>query len=188
MTGGTDVVYSYVNAQRAKSLGLELDIRKNLGFIGLKDFTLVFNGSVIKSRVNFADGSNQKNRPMQGQSPYLVNLGLFYSHGQWNASAQYNRIGKRLVGVGRNLGSTGDQTVNIPDSYEMPRNSLDLSASVAFGHFELKLGVRDILAEKVLFKQFNDVTLQNGTTKTVEELTRSYRPGRDMSLSVSYKF
>ncbi len=188
VTGGTGVVYSYVNAKQATSFGLELDIRKNLAFMGLKDFTLVFNGSAIKSRVNFDAGSRQKNRPMQGQSPYLVNLGLFYSHGQWNASVQYNRIGKRLVGVGRNLGSTGDQTVNIPDSYEMPRNSLDLSASVALGHFELKLGLRDILAEKVLFKQFNDVTLANGTSKSVEEVTRSYRPGRDMSLSVSYKF
>ncbi len=188
VTGGTDVVYYYVNAKRAQSFGLELDVRKNLGFIGMPDFTLVFNGSLIKSRVNFEEGSRQKNRPMQGQSPYLVNLGLFYSHGAWNASLQYNRIGKRLVGVGRNLGSTGSQLVNIPDSYEMPRNSLDLSASVRLGKFELKAGVRDVLAEKVLFKQFNDVTLADGTSKTVEEVTRAYRPGRDFNLSLSYAF
>ncbi len=188
VTGGTDVVYYYVNAKRAQSFGLELDVRKNLGFIGLRDFTLVFNGSLIKSRVNFEAGSRQKNRPMQGQSPYLVNLGLFYSHGAWNASLQYNRIGKRLVGVGRNLGSTGSQLVNIPDSYEMPRNSLDLSASVRLGKFEIKAGVRDLFAEKVLFKQFNDVTLADGTSKTVEEVTRAYRPGRDFNLSLSYAF
>lgn len=188
VTGGTDVVYSFVNAQRAHSLGLELDLRKNLAFLGLKDFTLVFNGSVIKSRVSFPQGSRQKNRPMQGQSPYLVNLGLFYAHDIWNASLQYNRIGKRLIGVGRNLGSTGDQTVNIPDSYEIPRNSLDFSASVALGHFEIKLGARDVLAEKVLFKQFNDVTLGNGTSKTVEEITRSYKPGREFNASLTYKF
>ncbi len=188
VTGGTDVVYYYVNAQKAQSYGLELDVRKNLGFLGMRDFTLVFNGSIIKSKVNFAEGSRQKDRPMQGQSPYLINLGLFYSHNQWNASVQYNRIGKRLVGVGRSLGSTADQSVNIPDSYEMPRNSLDLSASVALGHFELKLGLRDVLAEKAVFKQFNDVTLTNGTQKTVEEVTRSYKPGRDMSVTVTYKF
>ncbi len=188
VTGGTDVVYYYVNAKRAQSFGLELDVRKNLGFMGLRDFTLVFNGSLIKSQVNFEKGSRQKNRPMQGQSPYLVNLGLFYSHGAWNASAQYNRIGKRLVGVGRNLGSTGSQLVNIPDSYEMPRNSLDLSASVRLGKFEIKAGVRDVFAEKVLFKQFNDVTLADGTSKTVEEVTRAYRPGRDFNLSLSYAF
>ena len=188
VTGGTDVVYSFVNAKRAHSLGIEVDIRKNLAFIGLKDFTLVFNGSAIKSRVNFAQGSRQKNRPMQGQSPYLINLGLFYAHNIWNASLQYNRIGKRLIGVGRNLGSTGDQTVNIPDSYEMPRNALDLSASVALGHFELKVGARDILAEKVLFKQFNDVTLLDGTAKHVEEVTRAYKPGREFNATLTYKF
>lgn len=188
VTGGTDVVYSFVNARRAQSLGLELDMRKNLGFMGLRDFTLVFNGSLIHSRVNFAAGQRQKSRPMQGQSPYLVNLGLFYAHKQWNASLQYNRIGKRLIGVGRNLGSTGDQTVNIPDSYEMPRNMLDLSASVSLGHFEIKLGLRDVLAEKVVFKQFNDVRLADGTAKTVEEITRSYKPGRDINASLTYKF
>ena len=189
VTGGTDVVYSYVNAQKAQRYGLELDVRKGLGFIGLRDFTLVFNGSIIKSHVNFQAGSRQSNRPMQGQSPYLINLGIFYNHNQWNASVQYNRIGKRLVGVGRNLGSTGDQTVNIPDSYEMPRNSLDLSASLSVGrHFELKLGVRDLLAEKVMFKQFNKVTLPNGIHKTVEEITRSYKPGRDFNASLTYKF
>lgn len=156
--------------------------------MGMKDFTLVFNGSAIKSRVNFQEGTRQKDRPMQGQSPYLVNLGLFYAHDIWNASLQYNRIGKRLIGVGRNLGSTGDQTVNIPDSYEMPRNSLDLSASVALGRFELKVGARDILAEKVFFKQFNDVTLSDGTEKHVEEVTRAYKPGREFNAMLTYKF
>ena len=188
VTGGTDLVYSYENAKRASSYGIELDIRKNLGFIGLRDFTLVFNGALIKSDVKFDGKSRHKDRPMQGQSPYLVNLGLFYSHEGWNASLQYNRIGKRLVGVGRSLGSTADQTVNIPDSYEMPRNSLDLSAARTFGKFELKLGLKDILGEKVIFKQFNDVNLSNGVSKEVEEVTRSYRPGRNFSLTLSYKF
>lgn len=188
VTGGTDQVYSYMNAKRANSYGLELDIRKNLGFMGLKDFTLVFNGSLIKSRVQFDKGSRQKNRPMQGQSPYLVNLGVFYTHEAWSASLQYNRIGKRLIGVGRSLGSTGDQTVNIPDSYEMPRNLLDLSVSRQVGHFEFKLGLKDIIGNRVIFKQINDVTLANGTAKSVEEVTRSYRPGRSFSLNVTYKF
>ncbi len=187
VTGGTDLSYSFENAKSATSYGLELDVRKNLGFIGLKDFTLVFNGSLIKSDVKFAKGSRQKNRPMQGQSPYLVNLGIFYTHDAWSASLQYNRIGKRLIGVGRFLGATNDQTVTIPDSYEMPRNSLDLSAARTFGRFEVKLGLKDILGEKVVFKQTDDVTVK-GATKTVDEVTRSYRPGRNFSLTVSYKF
>ena len=82
--------------------------------MGLRDFTLVFNGSLIKSEVKFDKSSRRKDRPMQGQSPYLVNLGLFYNHSDWAASLQYNRIGKRLIGVGRSLGTTADQTVTIP--------------------------------------------------------------------------
>ena len=125
---------------------------------------------------------------MQGQSPYLVNVGLFYNHNDWSASVLYNRIGKRLIGVGRSLGATGDQTVTIPDSYEMPRNALDFSLARQFGRWNLRLGAKDILAEKVLFKLFNQVTMADGSSKEVEELTRSYRPGRSFSLTLSYKF
>ena len=42
---------------------------------------------------------------MQGQSPYLVNTGLFYKNErrQLNISLLYNRIGKRIIGVGRSF-------------------------------------------------------------------------------------
>ena len=69
---------------------------------------------------------------MQGQSPYLINTGIFYNnaaHG-WNASVLYNRIGKRIIGVGNRYGTNADGTSrNIPNSYEMPRNTLDLSVA-----------------------------------------------------------
>ena len=44
----------------------------------------------------------EKDRPMQGQSPYLINAGFFYQHADsgWNAALLYNRIGKRIIGVG----------------------------------------------------------------------------------------
>lgn len=188
VSGGTDLIYSFENAKSALNYGIELDLRKRLDFIGIPDLTLVFNGSWIHSRVKFDEASRQRNRPMQGQSPYLVNLGLFYQHEGWSASALYNRIGKRLIGVGRNLGSTGDQTVTIPDSYEMPRNSLDLTVGHTWGNLEVKLGLKDIIGEKVTFKQINDVTLADGTQRKVDEITRSYRPGRNFSLTLSYKF
>lgn len=56
MAGGTDVIYSYDNAKSADNYGLELDIRKRLDFMGLEDFSLSFNGSLIHSRVHFPDG------------------------------------------------------------------------------------------------------------------------------------
>lgn len=185
VAGGTDLVYSYINALGADNYGIELDIRKNLGFIGLRDFSLSFNGSLIKSKVRF-DGGNNIDRPMQGQSPYLINAGLFYNRSGWAAAVLYNRIGKRIVGVGSKYGTGADgSSRNIPNSYEMPRNSLDLSVSKKLGHWELKFSVRDILAERYIFKQIEEVTVI-GKKKEIEEVTRSYRPGRSFNLSVTY--
>lgn len=184
VAGGTGLIYSFTNAQGANNYGIELDIRKNLDFIGLPNFSWNFNGSLIKSEVTFAEGSLEQDRPMQGQSPYLINTGLFYQNPDkgWNVAALYNRIGKRIIGVGRSVG-TGDQ-VRIPDSYEMPRNSIDLSASKKFGNkLEVKASVRDILAEKISFKQFAETSKGE-----VEQVTREYKPGRTFSVNVNYTF
>ena len=189
--GGTDLLYYYKNAKGAISYGIEVDIKKSLDFIGLDDFSLLFNGSLIKSEVSFNPGDLESDRPMQGQSPYLINTGIFYQNERAAVSASilYNRIGKRLVGVGREMGMMEGESVKIPDSYEMPRNQIDLNVSKKFGKgFEIKLSVRDLLGEKVSFKQFDDITRKDGTTVTVEEVTKQFRPGRNFNLSLSYDF
>ena len=187
VAGGTDLIYSYINAKGADNYGFEVDIRKNLGFIGLDDFSLSFNGSLIKSTVTFDKGNNI-DRPMQGQSPYLINIGLFYNRDGWSAAVLYNRIGKRIVGVGNKYGTGADGNArNIPNSYEMPRNSLDISFGKKFGHWELKASVRDVLAERYLFKQIEEVEVL-GKNKSIEEITRSYKPGRNFNLSITYSF
>lgn len=192
LTGGTSYVYSYINAQSANNYGLELDIRKDLSFIGLRNFSLSFNGAIIKSRVKFAEGSKEENRPMQGQSPYLINTGLFYKNekAQLDVALLYNRIGKRIIGVGRSEGTTsGNETLRVPDSYEMPRDVVDFTASKKFGeHFEIKVYAKDLLSQKVLYKQFADITQSGEKNKEVEQVTRSYRPGRNFGLVATYKF
>lgn len=190
VAGGTDLIYSFVNAKGANNYGVELDIRKNLDFIGLKDFSFSFNGALIKSKVQFEKGGNNIDRPMQGQSPYLINTGIFYNnaaHG-WSAAVLYNRIGKRITGVGNRYGTGADGTSrNIPNSYEMPRNSLDLSVGKKFDNWDLKFAVRDVLAEKYIFMQTEEVEIGQ-EQRNIEEVTRSYRPGRNFSLTVSYSF
>ena len=192
VAGGTDLIYSYKNAKSANNYGVELDIRKNLGFIGLKDFSWSFNGALIKSKVQFEKGSKEENRPMQGQSPYLINTGIFYKNEplKMDIALLYNRIGKRIIGVGRSEGSTGDDSnARVPHSYEMPRNTIDFSLAKKFGdHLELKLNVRDLLAEKIYYKQFADVTYSDGSKKEVEEIARCYKPGRNIGLQAIYKF
>lgn len=192
VSGGTDLIYSYKNAQSANNYGLELDIRKSLDFIGLPDFSWSFNGALIKSRVKFETGDKETNRPMQGQSPYLINTGLFYKNTrcQLDIALLYNRIGKRIIGVGRSEGSTGsDDNARIPDSYEMPRDAVDFTATKKFGaHLELKFNVRDLLNQYATYKQFADVTYSDGTKREVEQITRRYRPGRNIGLTAVYKF
>lgn len=192
VAGGTDLIYSYKNAKSANNYGVELDIRKNLGFIGLKDFSWSFNGALIKSKVQFEKGAKEEDRPMPGQSPYLINTGIFYKNAplKMDIALLYNRIGKRIIGVGRSEGSTGDDSNSrVPHSYEMPRNTIDFSLAKKFGeHLELKLNVRDLLAEKIYYKQFADVTYSDGSKKEVEEIARCYKPGRNIGLQAIYKF
>lgn len=192
VAGGTDLIYSYKNAKSANNYGVELDIRKNLGFIGLKDFSWSFNGALIKSKVQFEKGAKEEDRPMQGQSPYLINTGIFYKNAplKMDIALLYNRIGKRIIGVGRSEGSTGDDSNSrVPHSYEMPRNTIDFSLAKKFGErLELKLNVRDLLAEKIYYKQFADVTYSDGSKKEVEEIARCYKPGRNIGLQAIYKF
>lgn len=192
VAGGTDLIYSYKNAKSANNYGVELDIRKNLDFIGLKDFSWSFNGALIKSKVQFEKGAKEEDRPMQGQSPYLINTGIFYKNEplKMDIALLYNRIGKRIIGVGRSEGSTGDDSNSrVPHSYEMPRNTIDFSLAKKFGdHLELKLNVRDFLAEKIYYKQFADVTYSDGNKKEVEEIARCYKPGRNIGLQAIYKF
>ena len=192
VAGGTNLIYSYKNAKSAANYGIELDIRKDLSFIGLRNFSWSFNGALIKSKVKFEKGSKEENRPMQGQSPYLVNTGLFYKNEahQLDIALLYNRIGKRIIGVGRSEGSSAsDDNARVPHSYEMPRNTFDFSVGKKWGsHWEMKLNVRDILAERVYYKQFAKVKYSDGTSKEKEEVSRCYKPGRNIGLQVIYKF
>lgn len=193
LSGGNRLIYSYMNADKANTYGVELDIKKDLSCLGLRGLSWSFNGALIKSRVDFSGQTTQEaHRPMQGQSPFLVNTGFFYKNEklQFDAALLYNCIGKRIIGVGRNEGSTTDnETLRVPDSYEMPRHVVDLSLSKRFGtHWEVKCNVRDLLAQKVYYKEFVTASLNDGTTKKVEQITRCFRPGRNIGLSVTYNF
>ena len=162
-------------------------MRKDLDFLGLKDFSINVNAALIKSQVNFEEGSLEQNRAMQGQSPYLINTGLFYNNQRYrlNAAIMYNRIGKRIIGVGRiDTSEGGSINNNIPDSYEMPRNAIDFSFSKRFGLFEVRVALTDILSEKLIYKQFPKFYDEDGKLQTRSQITKSYNPGRTANISV----
>ena len=188
--GNNPTQFSFDNISSAYSYGLETEARKSLGFINerLDDFTAVINVALIKSSVAF-------DRPLQGQSPYIVNLGLFYQKPEkgFMASLVYNRIGKRIIAVGR---PSPNHWESIPDIYEMPRNEADLSFGKKLGEkLELKAGIKDLFGEKVVYQQNVKTVVDMSNygsdgTKTFDrnQVTKSFYPGRQYSLGFSYKF
>ena len=115
-SGGSST-YNFINADEANSFGAELEFRKKLDFNpSFKNFTVQGNVSYIYNRVT--SQSTSLDRPMQGQSPYLLNAGLQYDLEKigLNTTLLFNQIGRRILFVG---GS--DQ----PPIWENPRAVMD---------------------------------------------------------------
>ncbi|BDX39504.1 TonB-dependent receptor [Tenuifilaceae bacterium CYCD] len=148
---GNRPTYTYNNANQATSLGVEVELRKSLESIELlKDSYIVANAAYIYSKVIFPKGSIFEDREMQGQSPFLINTGIFYSNEKHkiNASVQYNVIGDRLVSIGK-VNQNADQ--NIPNIIEKQKHIVDLTVSKEFfNSVEFKFGIRNLLNQKTI--------------------------------------
>jgi TonB-dependent receptor len=197
--GNSPTQYTFENVKSAYSYGIETDIRKSLGFIsGAENFSIILNAALIKSKVQFEEGDLNRNRSLQGQSPYMVNAGIFYynDNNGLMITALYNIIGKRIVAVGR---PSPNQWEDIPNIYEMPRNVVDLAVSKKLNRkVEVKLGAKDVFNQRVLLTQAINTTVDmqevTGGAVTGEktfksnQITKSYQPGRYFTVSIGYKF
>ncbi len=173
---------NYLNADQATSLGLELDVRKKLTFLGdsewLENLTAFANATYIKSKV-IGQGID---RPLQGQSPYLVNAGLQYFSPVSNLTftTVYNRIGQRIFLVGYQ---------GYGDIYENARDVIDfqISKKVFKSNAEIKLNVGDILNQSTVFYQNNEGNKNRAYEgEGTDRLINSSRLGTNVSLSFSY--
>ncbi len=197
--GNNPTQYSFENVPSAYSYGIETDVRKSLGFIsGAENFSIIMNATFIKSKVLFNAGDLNRDRSLQGQSPYMVNAGIFYynENNGVMVTALYNVIGKRIVAVGRPSPNSWE---DIPNIYEMPRNVIDMAVSKKIGkNFEVKASIKDILNQKFILTQtvstrvdMNDLTKGSQTGIEYfkrEQITKAYQPGRYTTISISYKF
>jgi outer membrane receptor protein involved in Fe transport len=178
--------YFYQNALSARTIGLEFEVRKTLEFLApaLKNFSFFGNYTYLQSEVVFNDlsASNKEvkaNRPLQGQSPYLINAGLQYSSDVFNASVLYNRVGERLTLVGNE---------EFPNVYERPRNQLDIQFAhkVLDGNGEFKINFADILNNAFYF--YENVDNKTSYTEGVDRLFNSYKQGSTISVGFTYDF
>jgi TonB-dependent receptor len=131
----------YLNADGADNYGVELELRKGMGFLAnaLQPFTAFTNVTVMQSTIKLGEttaSATNRNRRMVGQAPYVVNAGLTYStrSGAMSATVLVNRTGERID-------AAGDQP--LPDVIEKPRTALDLSlrfpvVSALSGRFDAK--------------------------------------------------
>jgi TonB-dependent receptor len=183
---GGENSFSFANAKSASNYGLELETKKSLEtLIGLKNFSLGVNASYIYSLVEFENSESEKSRPLQGQSPYVINTSLFYQNDKLGISSalMYNVIGERII-VAAQL-NKGD--IVKPDIIEKPRNVIDFTFSKKIGKkTEIKFGIKDILAQDFVTQQtFNYNT--NGINKTATVTNRQFNLGRTWSLGLVFR-
>jgi outer membrane receptor for ferrienterochelin and colicin len=177
---------NFGNAQAATSAGVEIELKKSLyeltGSRILDRTSVLFNTALIYSRVELGGNlgvGQSDNRPLQGQSPYIVNVGLNYNNPEkeFQVNLLYNVIGKRIFAVGFE---------GYPDIYEMPRNVLDLTFSKGIGsRWTIKGGLTDIFNQANLLLQ--DGNQDNNFDRTNDQIIQSFRPGSTLQLGLSYR-
>jgi TonB-dependent receptor len=189
---GSNIIYTFGNGESATSYGAEFEVRKSLqeftssGFINKLNVT--FNATVIKSEVTLSDkfSNQEKNRAMQGQSPYVINAGLNYvdQENTFQVNLAYNVFGERIFAVGDLNPATGYPN-NAATQYEMPRNQIDLTISKGLGQrFEIKGGVQDLLNQRYRIIQDSNSTQKiDGSDDDIQ----GYKPGQYITLGVTYR-
>lgn len=147
-TGG-DV--SFANAAAASSVGTELEARVSLARLhrSLEAFRLWSNATITRSRIELHEeqvgSQTSARRPLQGQAPYVVNVGAIWAGGATEVTALYNVVGRRIQEVGFDT---------LPDTYQQPSHQVDLAASQRLGgDLTLKLGAQNLLNQSLVLVQ-----------------------------------
>nr|WP_315145024.1 TonB-dependent receptor [uncultured Flavobacterium sp.] len=154
----------YQNASAGTNYGIELEFRLLVSTLFgakenkfLDDLTIFSNLAVIRSEVDISNLTpTAVKTPLQGQSPYVFNAGLQYINKElgWSFAANTNRVGDRITIHGNQ--TTGNTA---PAFWEKSRTFLDfqIAKNLLKNKIELKLNVRNALAEDLVFYQNNDL-------------------------------
>jgi outer membrane receptor protein involved in Fe transport len=151
----------FANAKSATVYGAEMEFRLKLRKLlrALKNWEFSGNLAYIQSQVEIGtDSANQRKRPLQGQSPYIANFGLFYNgrSSGWTIALNYNLVGPRIYSVG---------TKNYPDFYDKQRHVIDIQIAKSLSNrSELKLNIGDMLAQDYILYQNTDANTAFGSS------------------------
>jgi TonB-dependent receptor len=189
-TSGQPELY-FDNIDNATSYGAELEYRMNLGWLNRTDSNSVFsrttfytNASLIRSEANLSAIAGLEEypgstRPLQGQSPYILNVGLFYeSQKDLVVNFSYNYVGQRIAISGN---------IQEPSVWENGRHVLDFQIGKTWkDKYELKLNCADLLAQDLVF--FQDINKNKRYDKGVDNAWQEITFGQTITLNFKYKF
>jgi TonB-dependent receptor len=177
--------FTWGNALQANNFGAELEIRKRLDSIGIpiiRNLGIVANAAYIYSDIKLSE-NDTVGRPMMGQSPYVVNVGLFWTSDStgWQVNAAYNVVGPRII-------IAGVPSLQIPDIYEMPRHQLDLSVVKTVGkrkNIDLRVNASDILNMDFLLLQ--DANADGKLDRSGDQQIQSFRRGAYFTFGINVR-
>ncbi len=179
------------NVGDATVIGVEMEFRQSLEPLvpKLRNIFLLGNFTLNRSEIQMSDseyrsrllsaraGEEVKNtRPMAGQSPYLINVGLGYESntGNFEANLFYNVQGETLVYVG---------FANRTDVYAVPFNSLNFTSRYNFGKDQrYSLGVK---ISNILDDMREQIQKNYGAQ---DQIFTRLRPATEIAVRFSYNF
>lgn len=185
--GGSGVrSFTWANAPEATSYGAEIEIRKKLDSINapiIRNLSIVGNAAYIFSEITLSDsytGPQDVKRPMMGQSPWIVNAGLFYQNDSCGlqVNVMYNVIGPRVVFAG---------VLDFPEVYEMPRHQVDIAIVQTLGkrkNVDVRLNITDLFNQETLLLQDKE---GNGLNRIDDNRMQSFKRGTYVTLGVTVR-
>ncbi|MCU0435623.1 MAG: carboxypeptidase regulatory-like domain-containing protein [Bacteroidia bacterium] len=177
--------FTWGNALQANNYGVEFEVRKRLDSIGIpiiRNFGVVANASYIFSDIKLSETDNV-GRPMMGQSPYVVNIGLFWTSDSsgWQINTAYNVVGPRVI-------IAGIPSLNIPDIYEMPRHQLDFTVVKTMGkrkNIDVRFNASDLLNMEFLMLQ--DANANGTLERTGDQRIQAFRRGAYFTFGINVR-
>ncbi len=216
-SGNGSNIYTFANMENATNLGLELEIRKNFSFLSDRDWAknlfVSANGSLLKSKVNVLSHWEwinnpvtqvaervqlrypNQDRPLMGQSPWLLNVGLGYWGDYMGATVSYNHRGHRT-----NLANVSLARVE----YELAPRQLDAQLYARFlkKKLEVKINLANLLDDWTrYYMNIHDYEQDENKLSILKEgksirynkeegdiITYRRKDGQRFSFSVTYNF
>ncbi len=167
-----------VNGRDGKLKGVELEARSGLSKVtrhlrrwaASANYSRVSSSAKLRASIDDNGAPIYTEAPLQGQSTYSLNLGLYYDDGSWlDGALLLGSFGKRLS----ERGVSGTPGAPLPDVYEYPPLSLDTTLGFKVGRgLRAKIAVENMLERGAEYRQ-------------LDKIHRRTDPGRSFSVSIS---